>query len=129
MNSFYSRLGFKVIKDFAKYPSSEEARKRFHYESGKSKALQKQIIGLQYNLTIPQRVVILHDNQIDFNENRDVSKDLNDVPPSDDWFPYEYIDADVNKKANEPKGQLEGDEIEHETKYDAEYLNHVRVRA
>ena len=25
-------------------------------------------------------------------------KDLKEVPPSDDWFPYEYIDAGVKKK-------------------------------
>ena len=30
----HSRLGFKVIKDFATSPNFEEARKRFHYESG-----------------------------------------------------------------------------------------------
>ena len=28
---FYSRLGFKVIKDFANSPNFEEARKKFHY--------------------------------------------------------------------------------------------------
>ena len=37
--SLYSRLPFKVIKDFAMSPNFEEARKRFHYESGKSKEL------------------------------------------------------------------------------------------
>ena len=34
-NSLYSRLGFKVIKDFATYPNFEEDRNIFHYESGK----------------------------------------------------------------------------------------------
>ena len=34
--SFYSRLDFKVIKDFANFLNFEEDRKRFHYESGKS---------------------------------------------------------------------------------------------
>ena len=38
LKSFYSRLGFKVIKDLANSPNSEESCKRFHYESGKSKA-------------------------------------------------------------------------------------------
>ena len=37
LKSFYSKLGFKVIKDFANSPNFEEARKQFHYESGKSK--------------------------------------------------------------------------------------------
>ena len=41
LKSFYSRLGLKFIKDFVTSPHFEEARKRFNYESGKSKALQK----------------------------------------------------------------------------------------
>ena len=41
-------------------------------------------IGLQFYLTIPQRVTIIHDYQIEFNENKDVFKYLNEVPPSDD---------------------------------------------
>ena len=41
LKSFYSKLGFKVIKDFANSPNCEEARKQFNYESGKSKADQK----------------------------------------------------------------------------------------
>ena len=35
LKSFYSRLGFKVIKAFANSPNFEEACKRFHYEPGK----------------------------------------------------------------------------------------------
>ena len=41
----------------------------------------KKTIGLQCHQTIPQRVTILHDNRIDFNENINVFKDLNEVPP------------------------------------------------
>ena len=41
LKSFYSRLGLKVIKDFTTSTNSEEARRRFHYETGKSKAYQK----------------------------------------------------------------------------------------
>ena len=48
----------------------------------------------------------------------------NEVPPSYDWFPYEYIDAEVRKKIDETKRQLAGDEIEKETKNYVEYLNH-----
>ena len=40
LRSFYSRLGFKVIKDFATSANFEEARRRFHYEIGKYKAYQ-----------------------------------------------------------------------------------------
>ena len=67
LKSFYSRLCFKVLKYFAASPNFEEARKRFDYESGKSKELQKKTIGLQFNQTIPQRVTILNDNRIGFN--------------------------------------------------------------
>ena len=35
-------------------------------------------------------------------------KDLNEVTPSYDWFPYEYIDAEFNKKLDKIKGQLAG---------------------
>ena len=84
----------------------------------------RKIIGLQCYITIPWRFTIIYDNQIDFNENRDVLKDLNEVPPSDYWLPYEYIDAEVNKKVDKPKGQLTGDEMEKETKHYMEYLNH-----
>ena len=38
LKSFYSRLGFKVIKDFATSTNFEEACSQFHYETGKSKA-------------------------------------------------------------------------------------------
>ena len=81
LKSLYSRLRFKVIKDLATSTNSKEACKRFRYDSGKYKELKKQTIGLQCYLTIPQRVTIIHDNRIDFNENRDVFKDLNEVPP------------------------------------------------
>ena len=68
-------------------------------------------IGLQCYLTIPRRVTILDDNKIDFNENKDMFKDINEVPPSYGWFPYEYIDAGVNKKLDKTKGQPTVDEM------------------
>ena len=86
--------------------------------------MQKKTIGLQCYLTIPRRVTVLYDNRIDLNENKYVFKDLNEVPPSDDWFPYEYIDAEVKKKLDKTKGQLAGDKMEKETKHYVEYLNH-----
>ena len=51
-------------------------------------------------------------------------KYLNEVPPSDDWFPYEYIVAEVNNKLDKTKVQLSGNEMENETKHYVEYLNH-----
>ena len=86
--------------------------------------MQKQKTGLQCYLTIPRRVTIPCDNIIDFNENRYLFKDLNEVSPSDDWFPYEYIDAEFNKKVDKTKGRLAGNEMEKETKHYVEYLNH-----
>ena len=68
--------------------------------------MQKQKIGLKGYLTIPRRITIFYDNIIDFNKNKDVFKDLNAVPPSDDWFPYEYIDAEINNKLDKTKGRL-----------------------
>ena len=51
-------------------------------------------------------------------------KDLNDIPPSNDWYPYEYIDADIKKKVNENKVRLAGNEMEKKTKHYVESLNH-----
>ena len=51
-------------------------------------------------------------------------KDLNELPPSDYRFPYEYIDAEVNNKLDKTKRQLAGDKMEKETKYYVESLNH-----
>ena len=45
LKSFYSRLGFTVIKDFVTSTTFEAARSRFHYETVKSKADQKKTIG------------------------------------------------------------------------------------
>ena len=50
-------------------------------------------------------------------------KDLNEVPPSDNCYPYEYIDAEVENKLDINKGQLTGNEMEKETKNYVEYLN------
>ena len=50
-------------------------------------------------------------------------KYLNEVPTSYDWLPYEYIDAEVNKKLDKTKGWLAGDEMEKETENYVEYLN------
>ena len=69
--------------------------------------MHRQTIALQCYLTIPQGVTILHENRIDLNDNKDVFKDLIEVPPSDDWFPYEYIDAEVNKKLDKRKYDLQ----------------------
>ena len=50
-------------------------------------------------------------------------KDLNDAPPSDVWFPYEYIDSEFKKKVNKTKRQLAGIEMEKDTKHYVESIN------
>ena len=82
LKSFYSRLSFKVIKNFANSPNFEKACKRFHYESGKCKKYQKKTIGLQCLQTIPQRVTFLHDDRINLNMHKNVFINLHDVPTS-----------------------------------------------
>ena len=64
LKTFYSRLGFTVIKDFVTSTTFEASRRQFHYETGKSKADQKKPIGLQCLHTIPRRVTFLHDDQM-----------------------------------------------------------------
>ena len=50
-------------------------------------------------------------------------KYLNEVPPSDYWFQYEYIYAEVNKKLDKTKGRLADNKMEKETKHYVKYLN------
>ena len=89
LKSLHSRLGFKVIKYFATHPKFVLALKQFHYDSGKYKALQKQNIGLQCYLTIPQRLHLFKTIELNSMEIEMCSNFLNEFPPSDDWFPYE----------------------------------------
>ena len=98
MNSFYSRLGFTVIKYFVTYTTFEAARSRFHYEKGKSKEEQKQTIGLQCLYTIPRRVRFIHDDRINFNIHKNVFRDLDGISPSETWFPNKYIEDEIKKK-------------------------------
>ena len=53
-----------------------------------------------------------------------MSKDLNEFPPSYNWFPYEYIDAEVKKKGDKTKGKIAGYKMEKETKHYVKSLNH-----
>ena len=54
LKSLYSRLGFKVIKDFATYTGFEKSHKRFHYESVKKGETKK----LSYNVIKPYHYVL-----------------------------------------------------------------------
>ena len=117
-------LGFKVIRNFATSSNFEDAHKQFNHKSGKSKALKKETIGLQCHQKIPRHVTIIYDNRINFIENINVFKDLNEVPLSNDWLPYEYNDAEVNKKIDEIRIQHAGNEMEKETNHYVKSLNH-----
>ena len=52
-----------------------------------------------------------------------VTIELNEVPTSDDWFQYKYIDSEVKKKVDKTKRQLAGYEMEKEIKHYVEYIN------
>ena len=98
LKSFYSRLGFTVIKYFVTSTTFEAARSRFHYEKVKSKAEQKQNIGLQCLYTIPRQVRFLHDDRINLNIQKNVFRDLDGISTSENWFPNKYIEDEIKKK-------------------------------
>ena len=124
MKLFYSRLGFKVIKYFANYPNFEEACKRFHYESVKFKADQKNTVGLQCLQTILRRVTFLHDDRINLNIHKNVFRNLYVDPTSENWFPDKYIEAEIKKKLDKARGKIASDEMENEIRRHIDYLNH-----
>ena len=98
LKKFYSRLGLTVIKDFATSTTFDAAHRWFHYEKGKSKADQKNTIGLQCLHTIPRRVTFLHDNRMNLNIQKNVFRYLDDISTSETWFPKKYIEDEINKK-------------------------------
>ena len=67
LKTFYSSLGFFVIKDFVTSTKFEAAQRQFHYDTGKSKEDELKKICLQCLRTIPRRVKLLHDDRINFN--------------------------------------------------------------
>ena len=124
LKSFYSRLGFKVIKDFATSTNVEGARSRFHYKTEKSKAEQKKAIGLQCLHTIPRHVTFLHDNQINFNIHKNVFRDLDADPTSETWFTNKYIEDNIKKNVDKTRGQLASDEMEYDIRRYIDSLKH-----
>ena len=79
LKTFYSRLGFTVIKDFVTSTTFEAARSQFRYETGKSKVDQKKNIGLHCLHTIPRHVTFLHDNRMKFNIHKNEFRDLDGI--------------------------------------------------
>ena len=86
LKSFYSRSGFSVIKDFSTSTTFEAACRQFHYDTGKSKKDEIKTIGLQCLYTIPRRVTFLHDDQINFNTQKNVFRDLYGISKSETFF-------------------------------------------
>ena len=70
------------MKEFVTSTTFEAARSRFYYEKGKSKAEQKQTIGLQFLYTIPRKVRFLCDDRINFNIHKNVFRDLDGISTS-----------------------------------------------
>ena len=98
LKTFYSRLGFTVIKDFVTSTTFEAARSWYNYETGKSKADQKKTIGLQCLHTIPRRVTFLHDHQMNLNIHKNEFRDLDGISTSETWLPKKYIEDEIKKK-------------------------------
>ena len=44
--------------------------------------------------------------------NKNVFRDLNVDPTSENWFPNKYIEADIKKVLDKTRGQLASDEME-----------------
>ena len=85
------------IKYFATSTNFEEAHRKLHYETGKSKADQKKTIGLQCLKTITRRVTFLHDDLINMNIHKNMFRNLYVDPTSETWFPNKYVEAEIKK--------------------------------
>ena len=82
LKTFYSSLGFFFIKDFATSTKFEVACRQFHYDTGKSKEDEIKPIGLHCLYTIPRRVKFLHDDRINFNTQKNVFRNLENISTS-----------------------------------------------
>ena len=99
------------------------ACRRFQYEKGKSKAEQKQTIGLQCLYTIPRRVRFLHDDRINFNMHKNVFRYLDGNSTSETWFPNKYIEDYIKKKVDKTREQLARDEMAY---YIRQYIDYLK---
>ena len=113
-----------VNKYFVTSTIFEAARSRFYHDKRKSKAEQKQTIGLQCLYTIPLRVRFLRDDRINFNIHKKEFRDLDVNSTSETWFPNKYIEDEINKKEDKTTGQLESDEMEYDIRLYIDSLKH-----
>ena len=124
LKSFYSRLGFTVIKYLVTSTTFEAACSRFHYETGKSKANQTKTIGLQCLYTIPLRVTFLHDYRMNINTQKNVFRDLYGISTSETWFPNKYIEDEIKEKVDKKRDQLASDEMAYDIRQYIDCLQH-----
>ena len=117
LKTFYSRLGFSVIKYFATSTNFEAARSRFNYDTGKSKADKTKTIGLQCLYTIPRRVTFPNDNQMNINTQKNVFRDLDGISTSQTFFSNKYIDDDIKKKIDKTRDQLASDKMSYDIRH------------
>ena len=111
LKTFYSRLGFTVIKDFMTSTTSEAARSRFHYETGKSKAEQKKISAYS--------VYTLSHDELDFFMTIELTSiyikmcsDIQMVIQHQKLgFLNKYIEDEIKKKVDKTRDQLASDEM------------------
>ena len=124
MKTFYSSLGFFVIKDFATSTNFEAARRQFHYDTGKSKENEIKTIGLQFLYTIPRRVKFLHDDRINLNTQKNVFRDLDGISTSVTFFPKMFIEDEIKKRVDETRGQLASDKMAYVIRHYIHCLQH-----
>ena len=102
----------------------EEACRRFHYDTGKSKADETKNIGLQCLYTIPRRVTFIHDDRVNINTQKNVFRDLDGISTSETWFPNKYIEYEIKKKVDKTRDQLASDEITYDIRLYIDSLKH-----
>ena len=107
-------MGFSVIKDLATSTTFEAARRRFHYDTGKSKEDEINTIGLQCLYIIPWHVKFLHDDRINFNTQKNVFRDLDGISTSVTLFPNKFIDDEIKKRVDKTRDQLASDKMAYE---------------
>ena len=124
LKTFYSRLGFSVIKDVATSTTSEAAMRQFHYETGKSKEDEIKPIGLHCLYTIPRRVKFLHDDRIKFNTQKNVFRYLDGISTSVNFFTNKFIDDETKKRVDKTRDKLASDKMAYDIKHYIHCLQH-----
>ena len=107
LKGYYSKLGFKVIKDFDTLESMKIARERFHYEANSSQKDGNITIGMQCNNIIPRKIQVLFDNRIKKEQQGLLYNALDTESREKNWFSMEYVRARVVARVTETKQSLQ----------------------